>query len=537
MLIIQFLIHADFVLVANRKDIQGGLDWNNSLRQGVVQALHAALLSFATSPIHHMAYAWPEYLECLQTVHNAFLKAIAVDTISALRSYTVIQTEQTTNSSSTGNRWDAPQNLLIVGSDFRDAEGDLLLNDIPLSEGVAASSYSFKSMAVLRKLGARDFIFPDFVEYLMRFVRENSEDFQQRPSKWHSSIAAVLLTHLRSNAWGTYSEEFSSCKELPMVPLRDGKWCSAASDDVLLAGAFDQQIPGGLTVRFVSNDAAADNSRHDLFKLLGIRSCDESKICRLILEKQSSVQCTTDLIAQTVFLFRARYSPETGARLRFVNSAKCIVYGRRVHVPFGHPSSDIRLLFEPDYQGIDWLHPFYETAVEEKHKRQWLVWLLNWHDVYVWPPVVADDHLSPHMRHILEVKGSRMFLSHLKEQVTVDAYFGVEPWNLDVVTEDIKMLSVSTNVGPRQLSETVLPGLGAASLVALPILEVDEPENNAWNFLQRYGVLKEPCLDFYLRQLKAMKAQGDFELLDANLSEIYQNLENYSDQKANLVGA
>lgn len=536
MLIVQFLIHADFVLIANRKDIQGGLDWNNSLRQGVVQALLAALFSFATSPIHHMAYAWPEYLECLQTVHNAFLKAIALDTISALRSYTLIQTEQTSNSSSTtGNLWDVPQNLLIVGSDFRDAEGELLLNDIPLSERVVANFYSFKSMAVLRKLGARDFIFPDFVEYLTRFVKENTEDFQQRPSEWHSSIAAVLLTHLLSNAWGPYSEEFSSCKELPMVPLRDGKWCSAVSDDVLLPGAFDQQIPGGLTVRFVSDDAAADNSRHDLFKLLGIRSCDESKICRLILDKQSSVQYTTDLIAQTVFLFRARYSPETGARLGFINSAKYLVCGRRVHVPFGYPGRDIRLLFDNDYQGIDWLHSSYETAVEEKHNRQWLEWLCNWPDVYIWPAVVADGHLSPHMRHILEVKGSRIFLSHLKEQVTVDPYLGVDYWNFAVVTEDIKTLSVSTNAGPRQLSEAVLPSLGATSLVALPILEVDEPEDEGWGFLQKYGVLTAPCLDFYFRQLKAMKAQGDLELLDASLSEIYQILEDYSDQKRQIL--
>ncbi|KAF7504973.1 hypothetical protein GJ744_001554 [Endocarpon pusillum] len=39
------------------------------------------------------------------------------------------QTEQTSSSSSTGIRWDAPQkppNLLIVGPEFRNAEGDLL---------------------------------------------------------------------------------------------------------------------------------------------------------------------------------------------------------------------------------------------------------------------------------------------------------------------------------------------------------------------------------------------------------------------------
>jgi hypothetical protein len=485
-----------------------------------------------------MNFAWPEYIECLWTVHNAFLGPIASDIISSLRSSRVVEIECTDTSRSTSKQWRRPHRSLIVGSAFRDAEGNLLIDDVPLAKKVVASGYSAKSMQVLRKLGARDLTFSDFLESLEYFIRHKARSYKRSDSDWHSTIADVLLSHFRKNTYGRYAREFSRCKNLRLVPLRDGEWVSAASKSTFLVGNRRQQIPRGLTVRFVDNDAAADPSRNELFQLLGVKSCNQAQVCKLILDNHAqelSNQRVPDLISQAVFLFRAGYRPQPDARIMVVDSAFCPRYRVKVHVPFGDRGAKIRRLFAPNFKEIHWLHQDYENAVEEDDKQEWVQWLIQWINIDLWPPMVENGQLSPYMRHVLERNGSKKFLSHLKARTSdEDPLLGLYRWATEAVTQEIATLLVSTDTGTHQLCETVLPALRMASSGYLPVLELHQPNDTAWTFLQEYGVLITPCLELYLRQLESLKARGDLTLLDAVLPEVYRNVQSYAEQRREI---
>jgi hypothetical protein len=525
------------VLIANRKDIQSGNDWNQTLRKGVTAAIMAAMLSFSISPSTKVAYSWPEYFECLWAVHNAFLRPIAVEAIQIWNSQQLVESEGTDSSGSKMS--EAPQSLLIVGSAFRDVEGKLLLDDASLLQKIPASAYTDKSLRVFRKLGARDFTFVDFVERLECSIRRETLKFKGRSSEWHTSISRVLLSHLRGNVYGVHSAQYSTCKSLPIIPLRGGEWASAASTGIFLVGNCNQQIPDGLTVRFVDSDAAANPFRNELFRLLGVKSCNETEICTQIIAKHRhdlQSRPLLDLVSQAVFLFRAQYRPRSSDTLRVADSTDHIRRMGQIHIPFGSTGRKIRCLFAPDFERMIWLHPQYENAVGAKHEEKWVQWLVQWDTIHLFPPVVVDHRLSPHMRHILERNGSKAFLNHLKEQMKTNGCFsGLNTRNSSAVAGDIKELQVLTDFGAHQLCETVMPALREAGLGLLPVLDIDEPNDMGWSFLENYGVLTRTSLDFYLRQLRSLKATGDLKLLDEHLRKVYKSIEQCGSSQRSIL--
>ena len=140
------------------------------------------------------------------------------------------------------------------------------------------------------------------------------------------------------------------------------------------------------------------------------------------------------------------------------------------------------------------------------------------------------------MRHIFDRNGSRAFLNHLKAQTTMnkDFFSDLWPWQANV-DHDIKQFLVSTDSGVHRLCETALPCLSALSLGLIPVLELDEPYDPAWTFLERYGVVTTLGLDFYLRQLKSLKTQGDLRVLNEKLLKIYKSLESFADQRETIL--
>ena len=135
------MIHADFVLTANREDIQGDLQWNKVLQYQLSTALCLTFEWLATSADSNMRYCWPEYLDCLWNIHDPFLKVVADTALAGLRLKPLIEPEILPHP------FLAPPASWTIPAEFREASAGL-----PITSGkrlARSNAYSNNSPSAL----------------------------------------------------------------------------------------------------------------------------------------------------------------------------------------------------------------------------------------------------------------------------------------------------------------------------------------------------------------------------------------------------
>lgn len=527
---VQFIIHADFVLTGNREGIDSDRGWNKSLQQHLSHAVCFAFTQLATSAEDQMRFGWPEYLRSLSFIHDPFMKKIADSTIQQLRSKLVVQLELQDSA------FLAPQDCLTASDEFRDATGRLLIAEGTSAQRVRSSKYSHDSATILHKLGATPFKISHFVELLHQYISAHRTQFSSETLAWHSSVARLLCSHFSDNIYRPCSAQFHA---LAIIPLNDGSWvsgASCASRKVFLDPGRCMAVPAGLQYSFVRASAAADPNCRQLCLLLGVKPCDETEICKMILKSHATMVVGTPLetfISHAVYIFRVRYQPQYGQslRLRLVDSTLTCRYRERVHFHFGAQVEALEQLYEDNFSGMVWLHPDYKDGATEGERQAWIQFLYSVEGVSWLPPLHSGGRLSGAMRHILKRNGSEKFLWLLKTQYRsgYGTMFGdLPPQEAETLTMDISDIEVSTDRGMTKLCETILPSLPSASLGLLPVLQLVEPPDTDWSFLRQFGVQTELSLHYYEKQLRALKASNDQERVISTATSIYKAIAAYS---------
>ncbi|EXJ91698.1 hypothetical protein A1O3_00248 [Capronia epimyces CBS 606.96] len=522
----KFLIHADFVLTANRKGIDSDREWNKSLQSGIATALGLAFEQLATSAQSQMRFGWPEYLGSLWSIHDPYMRKIADSTIQQLRSKLLVRSELQ------DGVFLVPQDCLTASDEFRDATGGLLITEGTYAQRVRSNAYSDNSAMILRKLGVTPFDISHFVELLDQYISAHMASFSSKTTEWHSRVARLLCNHFSVRPYQSYSPVFEAFKALRIIPLDDGSWASGATcanKKVLLDQGRRIALPTGLQFCFVQASAADDRDRRQLYRLLGVKPCDETEICKMILDCHTTMvvwPSLKTLISHAVYIFRARYQPQYGQplRLRLVDSNLTCRYRERVHLPFGTPGKSLRRLFADDFSGIIWLHPDYEGGVKEGERQNWSQFLCSVEEVYQLPPLNSGGRLSGAMWHILTRNGSKEFLWLLKSQYRWgygDTFGG------QTLTMDISNIEVSTDQGVQKLCETTLPSLSSVSLGLLPVLQLVDPQDTDWSFLRKFGVQTELSPEFFVKQLRALKASNDQGRVMATAKTVYKAMAAY----------
>ncbi len=479
-----------------------------------------------------MSYGWPEYLSSLWHIYDPFMREVADTTIKQLKSKSLVRT---------GLQDDvflAPQHCLTASHEFRDDTGRLLITEGADAQRVRSNAYSHNSAAILLNLGVTPFEISHFVELLDQYISANMASFSSETAGWHSRIARLLYNHFSYKRYQSYSSVFKAFKALRIIPLDNGSWVSGAScaiTNVFLDQGRRMPLPAGLFFCFVQASAAGDHPRRQLYELLGVKPCDETEICKMILNSHAKMgvwPCLEVLISHTVYIFRARYQPQYGQKvcLGLLDSNLNRRYQARIHLPFGTQGKDLRRLFADDFAGIVWLHPDYEDGVTEDERQQWLQFLCSIEGVYQLPPLHSGGRLSDAMRHILMRNGSQEFLRLLKTQYRSDYgslsgdLYGREAQTL---TTEISNIEVSTDQGEQKLCETILPSLSSISLGLLPVLQLFDPLGTDWSFLRKFGVQTELSPDYFMKQLRALKASNDQGRTLATAATIYKTIAAY----------
>ena len=528
----QFIIHADFVLTASRNGIDGDRGWNKSLQRNLPTALCFAFERLATSAESQMRFGWPEYLDSLWSIHDLFMRGVADSTIKNLRSKLLIRTELQ------DSVFLAPQDCLTASDEFRDATGGLLITEGTYAQQVRSSAYSYKSAMILLELGVTSFEISHFVELLEQYISAHMATFSSKGRAWHSRVAGLLCNQFSDRRYQSNSPVIQAFKALRIIPLDDGSWASGAScaiKKVLLDQGRRIALPTGLHFCFVQASAADDRNRRQLYKLLGVKPCDETEICKMILDSHATMikwPSLEILISHALYIFRARYQPQYGKSLRLclLDSNLTRRYQERVHLPFGTQGKALRRLFADDFSGIIWLHPDYEDGVTDGERQNWFQFLCSIEGVYQLPPLHSGGRLSGAMRHILMRNGSKEFLWLLKTQYRsgyANIFGDLHTWEAQTLTMDISNIEVSTDQGVQKLCETILPSLLSVSLGLLPVLQLVDPQDTDWSFLRRFGVQTELSPDYFVKQLRALKASNDQGRVIATATTIYKAIAAY----------
>jgi hypothetical protein len=225
---------------------------------------------------------------------------------------------------------------------------------------------------------------------------------KMKSAKWCSDLARVILKSVPSND----AEYARDLEEIPLIPLTDGTWRSAPSEDdpIYFPASLGVTIPPGLPLSMVEENASACPVRKKLFRLLGVRDCDVSSVIERILayhRKLRSAQ-SREIIAQLKYLYKMREHLQDGdmKKIYFVCSPPISAptsHIRKGTSTYANISSGGKLqkLFSGNSE-IDFLHEDYFVDLNPTERVVFAEWLRQTAEVALAPRFIAASSHEIH---------------------------------------------------------------------------------------------------------------------------------------------
>ncbi|KAI0536538.1 hypothetical protein GGR58DRAFT_514502 [Xylaria digitata] len=294
----QFVLHADFILLSSREEIDPDSEWNKSLHKQIPRAFLRSVVKLQDSSLQ---YLWPYYVPLRPKIDN-FFQDVWLETLKLLSQHPTLESVYGTLL--------VPSALLLVPKEFSDSNGQPLIPIEASKFTYISPSYPVEAWHALSSLGVKILSAEDFLDNLSSFVTGWPDKFQSMPANWHSSLARALDPLVIDH------EE--RIKALPFIQLRDGALTSPDSGLLLFpATSHNMAVPQDICASVVHIDAASDHSRRILLQKLGAQIPDKESVCRIILETHRSedfdlkVAQNSNLIRHAEFLHRAGWSSES----------------------------------------------------------------------------------------------------------------------------------------------------------------------------------------------------------------------------------
>ncbi|KAF9769177.1 hypothetical protein IL306_013422 [Fusarium sp. DS 682] len=352
----KFALHADFILTANREDIDPSSPWNQAIRKQIPHAILSAIQRLNSGELR---YSWFRYLPPRDS--GGFFQHLAKDTIDLLSDQWILESRE--------GKLMTPPELVLVPKRLADAEGKPF---VPVGRSkltYLSHKYPPSSKSELERLGVVALSSQGFVDDLRAFISENRTEFQQMPPKWHSQLSKVLHSlaveddHLRSDI-----------SSLPIIQLRDNRWVSSREEKTIfpLTSSGFQRVPRGILVSEVHPDADQDENRHLLLLMLKTKEYCAENIHNLIFEahekaefrkKELSIDNIDDLVSHS--------SPAAGmdCNLWFVAEDKSCHLGSTMYLNTNGPYTAAQMFGQ---EKSKFLHPRY-LKISSTHWQEWLM--------------------------------------------------------------------------------------------------------------------------------------------------------------------
>lgn len=540
----QFLMQADFVLVASREDLDISSEWNHALVKAFENTIAEAVRRFVMGPVEEIAlrYTWIRYLPQVPLPLNVF-RRMKLDLFERLKKEAIIESQ-------TGGLA-APISLFYVPEKYRSPTGLPMTFTPKNASKYVSQKYKDSDFKYLKVLGVREMAVSDFLGdlSLSSTGEDTSQDFQKKRRQYHSDLAKILVPLLSDPMY------IEQVRNLPIIRLRGGRWVSAIELPIFFPGDTDDwSIPEGVNAMVVQSHHAKASKINLLYSELGVERLSQTQIGQLIITTHESPNFSPsalsrkELISQAVFLFRARLKNLGNDSLWFAAEDNQYYNGSQLyhHSEGKHTASS---LLGPR-SAFPFLHKDYLSAVTGS-KQNWLSWLYESMDIWSIPRLVRSwpsdgFEMSPHFRFILSNCSSKDVLLLLRNNwqhyskwleedkskevqtpVFMESMSKLKEWLRSMPVECLGRVS-------QELCMTFLPlqNLPREASTFIPLLDVPEPQDKRWQFLKHLGVGVENDVVLYLRWLEELADDGNNQPSNSLMTYLLEQIQaRYADNR------
>ena len=520
----QFLIHSDFVTMANRENIVTSSLRNQSLRQHIANTFVSAVEQMYLHP--QLRFQWMRFLPrssgCYinDSFWNGFVDLLKQQLANA--KIMVPRIEQRP-----GRTIKQVKQLPLLPP-FIGQHGDPVFDDLGGDAAIYISQrYQNSDLQLLRSYGLQVLSVEDITARVQADLERGSSKMRSSTTdyNWHSLAAAILKYPFTEN----YTSSMLAVRLMRLLPLDDGQWVSTYGCEVqpiyFPTTSSGTKIPPGLNIRLICPDAAAHPDRKDLFLTLGAKMATDDEIRSVVLQHYiKSWASLPESIAWLRFLYLTR--PEKGepnadsVKINIKSSALENLYPSKndVYLPddkSGYGAAKLGLVvhfLHPDYLKDPPVRPGEQASAAEA---SWRRWLHNTVGIRERLRLVTPDGaaISGHVLHVAQHTPERFFglLHHLWP------HEGSKVRNNDALESKLEGVEVLCDGGEKHpLHSTMLPTAQLKALSSrflregelLPFLKLENTswseKARGWEFVEVLGALNDDGLTFHLEMLRCI---------------------------------
>ncbi|KAI9658631.1 MAG: hypothetical protein M1821_002191, partial [Bathelium mastoideum] len=518
-----FIPNADFLLSANREDVEHGKTWNEALLSETVELFVTSVHRFNQEAI--LKYTWPQYTKGLASTHGTVFEPLLPKIIHRLKAERILESQ-------TGS-FIFPTSLVHVPLHFTDGKSP----PTPLLEHnkhcYLATSYDYGDVVHLgvNNLEISSFIGGDTrfgVDGLRAYARHHKIEFRNRPNMWHSHVANALM---RTKQPGKF-------RNIKLIPLRDDTWIAVKDVKTFYFPQLEQglEIPPGINMSVIDPLPARDTNRKVLFQRLGAETLDANSVCGTLLNEHAKRigQPLTDWDRRTVishawYLFHARnmHSRRSLDDLGLIaEGSSLLLKSSSVYVDDGGEFSISKLV--PQRANIvRYIDPGYFTTETPDVTIKFTAWLTNNSRVQTIPKLPNDNmrELSGEFKYILASMSNQRLLTLLMSFWNSYSSYRSVPEIWEKLTAVLVTCSKGSRV-PLNKTFAPLPALKDEAFArgVLPFLDIGKTISE-WRHLSELGVRTTLDLQFYVALLLGLSQHRSLQPSEAEVTRIYEKIE------------
>lgn len=443
--------------------------------------------------------------------------------------------------------------VFYLGKDEMYGEGEPIFDD-PVKDPFISPKYFGLPMIALLTYGLKIFSANRFLALLETDLHSPTPKMHEAKMTegWHSALANLLCSWFDRGL-----SEADQLKDLPMIPLRDGKWTSATFGPVYLPMTKGIVVPESLDIRVIHPTAISNIARKRLYEHLGVSEAAVIMVRALIIKDFNSLFRSQSPSHSQVCLHYLYLTHQPGISTTYELGRVEVVDGKGhcrwpkvtdIYLPGRNRPFSPESLLAPNGAApgfsVEFIHDIYMKNIPEKpvpDHPSWERWLLEFVGIREQLRLVnrSGESLSETVMHIHQHR-PELFLGLLRH-LWGDASSEVR--ENQILRRNIKALSAKDLCGVSyaiSLTDTWLPFGNLRSHVSLymdyskhfPFLKIDSTNpadkfSVEWSFLAEcFGVKREENLVFYMEILRYIQlshpravlvSQGQkiFDLYDA----------------------
>lgn len=365
---------------------------------------------------------------------------------------------------------------------------------------------------------------------------------------WHSSLAVAL-----SRALVEAPLLREHLMELPIIPLKSGRWVSSRNHQICFASTTEErEIPRGLLIGEIDSHATEDPARKSLFQQLGAEAYSQKLVCGAIVREQQAANFDPaaidvhDHIARVAFLFDAGWKNRGDQCLWVVTEDELIERSSEIYTQSTQQCSAKEVLSGRFSSSFNLLHADYysDPSIDSAELNRWLIDNLGLAEL---PRLVTS--LSPKLDlardfRVLSKEDPIQLLLLLRDHWSHYSDFFLFSQNSTSMEEHAKSdhlraalagVEVPCSGGrTRPLGQTTLPSgdlICGATRIA-DFIEIPEPEDTRWTFLSHFSVVIDLGIEKVVQYLTRLKSTG---ASIEQISDVYLQLQAFAHKNANEI--